>query len=282
MVCGSAASPSAPPPLGVPVATVTPAGGPSGPTPIPSMANPNQPYAPPVTPRDPRWDPATVPVAGPPTSLPGATLPTSAPERRGPSAVLVVAVVAVVAVLGLVAGVVLGGRGGSDAASTDGGTSIGEVEPSGSDPSDGNQGASSTPEPTTTTSSTSTTTTAPRSPEEIATDGLREAVAAGAPIADGIIGQWVPQLASKKPDVELRDGTFSKQYILDEYLGLKARYPDAILLWSDAYSSWRKKGSTGFYITLLPRPMGSKDAVRSWCAAEGLGTAQCLAQQVDR
>ena len=81
----------------------------------------------------------------------------------------------------------------------------------------------------------------------------------------------------RRPSGPSVDGrTFDEAAIVAEIEAAKARYPQAVVVRSDDYTSFRRPG---FWVTLVAAPSSGPDGVNSWCDASGLGRDDCFAKR---
>ncbi len=117
-------------------------------------------------------------------------------------------------------------------------------------------------------------TTAPARPE----DALASLAGRDQPIAERTVGYWVPQVSSKTVGtVDAAGVTYDHPTILANHRAWVAAYPDAVLVRSDEYSSFR---SAGYWVTLVPRPFPDAEGANRWCATEGLPPEDCFAKRL--
>lgn len=97
------------------------------------------------------------------------------------------------------------------------------------------------------------------------------------PIVETLVGQWVPQLSAKRPGMVVEDVTYDHVEILRDFRATQARYPDALLLFSGEYSSF-KHGD--FWITVEPLPHFDGQSANAWCDGEGIPVDDCYAKMI--
>lgn len=90
-----------------------------------------------------------------------------------------------------------------------------------------------------------------------------------------VIGYWVPQVSSKRVGMKADGKTWTEQAILDEHKQLRELYPDALLIKSDDYPSFKEKG---FYVTIIDAPNPTADGALRWCIVNGLDGDHCYAK----
>lgn len=102
------------------------------------------------------------------------------------------------------------------------------------------------------------------------TDGTRVA-------EEQLADQWVVQLSAKKPGLEANGRTWDDQAILEEFEENQRRHPEAILLWSGDWSSFRL---ADFWVTVLAEPYDSPDEALATCTNLGLDRDNCFAKKL--
>ena len=90
---------------------------------------------------------------------------------------------------------------------------------------------------------------------------------------------WVPQLSSKRPGTVASGRTYDAAAILAEHEQLRARHPQARLLWS---GDWPVFGSDDYWVTVLATPSSSAGGANSWCDRQGFGADDCFAKWLAR
>lgn len=90
---------------------------------------------------------------------------------------------------------------------------------------------------------------------------------------------WSPQLSSKRPGLYADGVTYDNTAILNEYLSLKSKYPDALLLWS---GDWPVFDSSNFWITMSGVPFSDPDAANDWCVQENFDRDHCFAKRLSK
>jgi hypothetical protein len=106
---------------------------------------------------------------------------------------------------------------------------------------------------------------------------LQNEVTTDRPQVEALAGRWVPQLSSKRPGLVVNGTTYDYQAIWSDFASLRARYPDALLLWSGDYSGFR---SPDFWVTIVPQSYGSGDSANSWCDSAGIDRDDCYAKLI--
>ncbi|WP_433783317.1 hypothetical protein ACQPX6_25105 [Actinomycetospora sp. CA-101289] len=96
-------------------------------------------------------------------------------------------------------------------------------------------------------------------------------------VAESMVGSWAPQLSAKKEGLVVDGQTYDAAAILADHLRLRGEYPDAVLVWSGDYTSFR---STDFWITIVNRPFATPEAANAWCDSAGIGPDDCYAKRL--
>jgi hypothetical protein len=108
--------------------------------------------------------------------------------------------------------------------------------------------------------------------EQLATQVRRDQ-----PTVESVVGQWVPQIASKRVGTVANGVTYDAEAIWRDVLAAKTRYPQAALLRSDDYASFQRGG---FWVTIVATPFPSAAEANDWCTANGLGRDDCFAKRL--
>jgi len=97
------------------------------------------------------------------------------------------------------------------------------------------------------------------------------------PAVESVVGRWIPQIGSKQVGTVDRGTTYDEAAIWADVLAAKARFPQAQLLRSDDYSSFRRGG---FWVLVVAVPFAGPEEANAWCLAEGLGPDDCFAKRL--
>jgi hypothetical protein len=126
-------------------------------------------------------------------------------------------------------------------------------------------------------------TTAPATPdprpsdEDSARQLLDAQVANDRPQVEALASAWVPQLSSKRLGLVADGTTYDHRAIWADFTNLRARYPEALLLWSGDYSSFLQ---ANFWVTVVPRSYSSGESANSWCDSAGIDKDGCFAKRI--
>lgn len=104
---------------------------------------------------------------------------------------------------------------------------------------------------------------------------LNREVAQDRAAAEQLVGTWVPQLSSKRPGLVADGVTYDYPRIWSNFQQLRARYPNALLIWSGDYLSFK---FADFYVTVVPEPHADGELANRWCDSAGLAPADCYAK----
>ena len=104
------------------------------------------------------------------------------------------------------------------------------------------------------------------------TDGTRIA-------EEQLSDQWVVQLSAKKPGLEADERTWDEEAILQEFEENQRRHPEAVMLWSGDWSSFRL---ADFWVTVLAEPYDSPDEALATCTNLGLDRDNCFAKKLSK
>lgn len=107
---------------------------------------------------------------------------------------------------------------------------------------------------------------------------LQTAVDADKYVVDSeVIGLWVPQLSSKQVGMTAEGKTWYEKDIYEEYLDIKNEFPNALILKSNDYPSFRE---AGFYVTIVNEPSNDPETALSWCRSNNLDADHCYAKKI--
>jgi len=106
---------------------------------------------------------------------------------------------------------------------------------------------------------------------------LNEMVAADQPVAENLVGYWVPQLMAQKIGLRVNGQVIDYASILQQVRNLKVTYPKAVLVWSGDYSSYT---FSDFYVVLIAEGFTAADEANAWCDRAGLSPDNCFAKRL--
>lgn len=92
-----------------------------------------------------------------------------------------------------------------------------------------------------------------------------------------LVGSWLPQLSAKKPGTVANGITHDYDTIWADFLANRQRHPEALLLWSGDYSSFRY---ADFWITLVPQQFSDGASANAWCDSYGIAKDDCYAKRL--
>lgn len=95
--------------------------------------------------------------------------------------------------------------------------------------------------------------------------------------AEGLVGRWVPQIGSKAPGLVVNGRTFDESSILADFTVSRSRFPQALLVRSDDFTSFRRGG---FWVTLVAQPFATAQDANAWCDQQGLLRDDCFAKRL--
>lgn len=88
---------------------------------------------------------------------------------------------------------------------------------------------------------------------------------------------WTAQLSSKKPGTYDDGIVYDYDDILALHLQHRARYPDALLLFSTDWPGTYSPKSNDYWVTLSGASEQTTRPVLDWCTQEGWGAGDCWA-----
>lgn len=106
---------------------------------------------------------------------------------------------------------------------------------------------------------------------------LQGLVDADRPEVETLAELWVPQLSAKRPGLVVNGVRYDYVEILRDFRTTQARYPEALLLYSGDYSSF-KYGD--FWITIEPLPFTDGESANGWCDGQGIPVDDCYAKMI--
>lgn len=227
-------------------------------TPVAQQQQQQQPPPqPPVSPQFP--EPGTIPQPLPYT--PQAPLP----KHRSPTNLVLPIVVTAAVVALIAAGVVVFVLPRFETTADAGPSTVGAAPPL------------SSAEPTTETTTTTTTEPTTTTPTAATAADLAQEVATDHNTAESLVGQWVPQISSKRLGLVVDGVTFGYPEIMADFQTLKARYPQAFMVKSDDYTNFSGKD---FWVTLVATSFGTADETNAWCDQQGFAEQDCYASRL--
>lgn len=87
---------------------------------------------------------------------------------------------------------------------------------------------------------------------------------------------YTTQLSSKKFGMQAEGHTWSYRDIYRQFLQLKGKYPNALLIWSGDFPTYTNAGTTDYYVILSGESFDSVGAASGWCSANGYTTDDCI------
>lgn len=136
--------------------------------------------------------------------------------------------------------------------------------------------ASSTP--THSKSPTKTPSPTPTDPEKAAAANLKKQTKADTATAkNSLRNKWVPQVSSKRKGMKSGDKTWTDKNIWADFRHLHSKYPDALLLRS---SDWKSFRMGNFWVTVINKGYDNPDDALAWCRANGLDGEHCYAKRL--
>lgn len=117
--------------------------------------------------------------------------------------------------------------------------------------------------------------------DETALEALRRIAEEDRAAVEALGTRWTAQLSSKKPGTA-DDGIVYDSYddILALHLRHRARYPDALLVFSTAWPGSFGPSSRGYWVTLSGQAEATTAPVLDWCTDEGWGAGDCWAKRL--
>lgn len=98
-----------------------------------------------------------------------------------------------------------------------------------------------------------------------------------ATVASKLDGHWVVQLSAKQVGLTTEQQTWTDEAILEEFETLRAQHPEALLLNSSQWSSFRLED---YWITVLNEPFDDPEAALAKCRELGIDRDNCFAKKI--
>lgn len=119
--------------------------------------------------------------------------------------------------------------------------------------------------------------------DETALEALRRIAEEDEAAVEGLGTSWTAQLSSKKPGTA-DDGIVYDSYddILALHLQHRARYPEALLVFSTDWAGSFGPSSRDYWVTLGGQSEATTAPVLGWCRSEGWGEGDCWAKRLRR
>jgi hypothetical protein len=108
-------------------------------------------------------------------------------------------------------------------------------------------------------------------------EALQQEVDADSVEAETLVGSWVPQISSKKTGLVVDGVTFDDAQIWEDFQRSQSFHPDAILVRSSDYKSFR---SPGYWVTLIADRYSTAAAANAWCDSQGYAASDCFAKRL--
>ena len=133
------------------------------------------------------------------------------------------------------------------------------------------------PPATTTTEQPTTTVQSHADAERAAQEALDRQVATDQPSVEQLADTWVPELSSKKVGLHANGVTYDYLAIWADYQQQVAAHPDALLLKSGDFSTFR---FGDFWVTVVPQTFGAAAPANAWCDSQGIAPNDCYAKRL--
>jgi hypothetical protein len=91
------------------------------------------------------------------------------------------------------------------------------------------------------------------------------------------LGRWVPQISSKRLGTVANGIVYDESSIWAEFQQNRSRYPDAVLLRSDDYGTFR---IGGYWVTVVDIAYDDAASANAWCESQGLDADHCFAKRI--
>lgn len=95
--------------------------------------------------------------------------------------------------------------------------------------------------------------------------------------ANAFYSTYTTQLSSKKYGMEVEGTTWHYAEMYNQFLRLRARHRNALLIWSGDYPTYTKNNTTDYYVILSGEGFGTAGDATAWCSSNGYTSDDCLA-----
>lgn len=95
--------------------------------------------------------------------------------------------------------------------------------------------------------------------------------------ANAFYSTYTTQLSSKKYGMEIEGTTWHYTEMYNQFLRLRARHRNALLIWSGDYPTYTKNNTTDYYVILSGEGFGTTADATAWCSSNGYTSDDCLA-----
>ncbi|MBM6706871.1 hypothetical protein H6A68_07435 [Bifidobacterium pullorum subsp. saeculare] len=95
--------------------------------------------------------------------------------------------------------------------------------------------------------------------------------------ANAFYSTYTTQLSSKKYGMEIEGTTWHYTEMYNQFLRLRARHRNALLIWSGDYPTYTKNKTTDYYVILSGEGFGTTADATAWCSSNGYTSDDCLA-----
>ncbi|ROT86415.1 zinc ribbon domain-containing protein [Bifidobacterium mongoliense] len=99
--------------------------------------------------------------------------------------------------------------------------------------------------------------------------------------ASDLYDKYTTQLSSKKYGLQAEGKTWHYRDIESQYLQMRLKHPNALLIWAATYSNYTEDGNPAdYYVVLSGESLDSVDAANGWCSSNGYSSKDCIAVQL--
>lgn len=100
--------------------------------------------------------------------------------------------------------------------------------------------------------------------------------------ASDFYDHYTTQLSSKKYGMQVDGKTWKYSDIYEQFLNIKQKHPNALLIWASDYSNYTKNGNpSDYYVILSGESFSSEDDAQSWCSTNGYSSDDCMAVDLE-
>ena len=112
--------------------------------------------------------------------------------------------------------------------------------------------------------------------EQVAKAAIDRQIAHDKSAVSDLGSSYTTQLSSKQLNMQADGKTWTYQDIWQQFADLKAKWPNAVFLWSGDWSKYQSSGTADYYVILSGERFGSVDDGWNWCSANNFGKNDCM------
>lgn len=94
--------------------------------------------------------------------------------------------------------------------------------------------------------------------------------------AQNFMNTYTNQLSSKQKGMVADGKTWSYRDIYEQYLQMRTRFSNTLLVWSGDWPTYTKNNTDNYYVLLSGEGFSSPDGAQSWCTSNGFSSDDCI------